>query len=657
MNFVVDASLYVTSCLAFAGTTKNSIIGDRKVPVKNILVADDSHQICSFLAEVIKSEGHKVFLAANGKESIEIVKNNPIDLVFLDIKMPEMDGITALKLIKKIDKNIEILMITGHGDLQNLRKLIVKEGAFDYLLKPFAVDDITNGIKKALKKRELHLNKSLIDVDLKCRIREMESNSKEKTIRLRKSQLKYKNIIQNSADMIIIVQSGKIKFVNPMAPKLSGYTEEELLNSDFTDMIYIDDRIYVMNTYRKWLRKNNSAYNSYIFRILKKNGETLWVESNSVETEWEGVPAILSIARDISERKKAFKELRIMQFAIESSINAVAFFDLKGNLTKTNDSFLKLWAYKNKKELLDKPFTVFMETEIEVSKVLNVLRKDGGWMGEMTAIKKNGLKFNAQVSANMVKDLEGNPISMMASFIDITDKKKCAKIMMLSDKLSSLGQLSAGLAHELKNPLAVISSCSQFCMENLKTDPLVNENLQIILRNSKRASKLINDLLAFAKPSILEWNDVDINEVITNMLSMARFEANFFSIDFKCKLKKGLPKIVGDKEKLSQVFLNIIMNAIQAVSRKGTIILQTRFLAEQNQIEAIVIDDGPGIFDEYLKRIFDPFFTTKDMGTGLGLSICHTIIEQHNGNIIAENIEGKGTRFSIRLPAIHDEKR
>lgn len=620
------------------------------MPVKNILIADDEQEIRYFLTELLKKEGYLVFAATNGKEAVEITKNKPIDLAVLDIKMPEMDGITALKLIKKIDRNIEILIITGYGDLQNLRKLIVKEGAFDYLLKPFALSDIKHCIKRALQRRELNLKKNFVSADLEHRIREMESDFKQKTIQLRESQLKYKNIIQDSVDMIIIIQAGKIRFMNPMTSELTGYTKEDLLNTSFIDMVHPDDRTRMRNKYRKWLRKDKETPRIYTFRVLKKDGEALWVESNSVWTEWEGVSATLNIARDISERKKAFEELKIMEFAIESSINAVAFFDLKGRLTKINDSFLKLWAYENKNELLGKPVTAFMQEEIKVLALLKALREEGGCIGEMTAIKKNGSKFDVQFSANMVKDVEGNPVCMMASFINITDKKKCAEIMMRSDKLFSLGQLSAGLAHELKNPLAVISSCSQFCMENLKLDLSVNENFQMILRNSQRAGKLINDLLTFAKPSLLEWNEVDINEVITNMLSMARLETSPFRIDFKCNLKKELPKIVGDEEKLGQVFLNIIMNAIQAVSRKGTVILQTNILAAHNQVEIKVIDDGPGIPDDYRKRIFDPFFTTKDMGTGLGLSICHSIIEQHNGSITVDNVEGHGARITVRLP-------
>lgn len=213
--------------------------------VENILIADDEQEIRYFLTESIEKEGYKVFSATNGKEAVEIAKNNSIDLAILDVRMPEMDGINATKRIKKIDRNIEVLVITGYGDLQSLREVIEQEGVFDYLLKPFALSDIQHSIKRALQKRKLNLKKNVASAYLKHRIHKMESDFKQKTIQLRESQLKYKNIIQDSVDMIVIIQGGKIKFVNPKTMELTGYTEDELLNTEFIDIVHPDERTRV----------------------------------------------------------------------------------------------------------------------------------------------------------------------------------------------------------------------------------------------------------------------------------------------------------------------------------------------------------------------------------------------------------------------------
>ena len=180
--------------------------------------------------------------------------------------------------------------------------------------------------------------------------------------------------------------------------------------------------------------------------------------------------------------------------------------------------------------------------------------------------------------------------------------------------------------------------------------PPVNENLEMILRSNQRANKLINDLLAFARPSRLEWKKVDINELVSRTWNMAKLQARPLNVAFVLQLEEMLPKIVGDEEKLGQVFINLIQNALQASSGEGRITVETRVLPSQGQVEVNVIDNGPGVPEDYRQKIFDPFFTTKDMGTGLGLSICHSIVQQHRGTITMECDRLSGTTFSVRLP-------
>lgn len=513
------------------------------MPEKNILVADDDEMIRELFMTVLGDEGYQIYLASDGKAAVDIAKNSPIDVAILDIKMPVMDGLEALERIKEIDESIEVIILTGYGDLESLRQMMVPDGAFDYLLKPADIPDIKHCIRRAIGKRDLVTRNNLAIRELKDRIHELERDFERRTLELRESQIKYKNIVQNVNDGIVVIQDEYLKFANRRAVETLGYTMEEILNTPFLEMIYPGDRAMVEEIYKKRLR-DEGAPPVHTFRVLKKDRSLLWVESRAVKTMWGERPAALNVMRDISERIEAQEALR--------------------------------------------------ESE---------------------------------------------------------------EVMIRSEKLSSLGQLSAGLAHELRNPLAVISSCSQFCLDNMRLERLLKENFQVIYRNAKKASKLINDLLEFARPSDLDWMEIDMNEVITRMSHMAALEARSSHITFVSRLRKRLPKVMGDEEKLGQAFLNIIQNAVQAVSGKGKIILQTKFLASQDLVEATVIDDGPGIPEDYRSRIFDPFFTTKDRGTGLGLSICHSVVEQHKGSIIVDSGDGGGTRVSVRLPLNRDDRR
>ena len=344
------------------------------------------------------------------------------------------------------------------------------------------------------------------------------------------------------------------------------------------------------------------------------------------------------------------ESLKIRNAALASSISGIGLADLEGNMTYANKAFCQMWGYGDGDEIVGKSFRKFFNKEANGAKAFAALLEKGRYVNQVSAVRKDGSYFDALVSASSVRDESDKPICIMGSFLDITEQKKSEEFMMRTEKLSSLGQLSAGLAHELRNPLAVVSSCSQFCLENMKLERLVRENFQVIYRNSQRASKLISELLAFARPDQLEQNEVDINEVLISVLRMTKLEVDPSNVSFVRHLRKGLPKIMGDKEKLGQIFLNLIQNAIHAVSGRGRITLKSRFLAMDDMVEVSVMDNGPGIPEDYRKKIFDPFFTTKEGGTGLGLSICNSIVEQHRGTIRLEQVEEGGTQVSVRLP-------
>jgi len=300
------------------------------MPEKNILVADDDQIILDLLQEMLRDKDYRVFLASNGKEAIETTQNNPIDVAILDIKMPLMGGIEALREIKEIDPSIEVLIMTGYADLDSLRHTIDEHGAFDYLLKPFTRTDIIHTIRNALLKRELLLQKKFFKKELEVLILRLEKDFEEKTRQLRESQIKYKEIIENSNDMILVAQDEKLKFTNLKTLKLTGYTEEEILNMPFIELIHPEDRAMVMERHMRQLQ-GEDAPTTYSFRALRKNGELFWVEINAVRTIWERRPATLNFIRDISEHKQADDALRDSEAQkraiLDASIDRILYVD------------------------------------------------------------------------------------------------------------------------------------------------------------------------------------------------------------------------------------------------------------------------------------------------------------------------------------------
>ena len=212
--------------------------------------------------------------------------------------------------------------------------------------------------------------------------------------------------------------------------------------------------------------------------------------------------------------------------------------------------------------------------------------------------------------------------------------------------------LAAGVAHEVNNPLGGILALTGLTVEDMRKDDPNRENLEEVIRQTERCRDIVKGLLEFSRQSKGNTEAVDLNKVLQDTLSLVGKQALFFNINVVCRLEPQLPPVVADRSQFQQVFINILMNAVQAMHERGTITIATRHNSVGNTAEVAISDTGHGIPPEQIDRIFDPFFTTKESGhgTGLGLSIAYGIVTTHHGSISVESEVGKGSTFTIRMP-------
>jgi signal transduction histidine kinase len=232
--------------------------------------------------------------------------------------------------------------------------------------------------------------------------------------------------------------------------------------------------------------------------------------------------------------------------------------------------------------------------------------------------------------------------------------KQSQNILRRADRLSSLGLLTAGLAHEIRNPLVAIRTFTQLLPERY-ADAEFREGFQgLALKEVDRICGLINDLLSFARPSRPNIAEENVNEIVDAIGRILETQAKEKAVEIKRDFGADLPRIWIDREQMKQVFMNLILNAIQAMRDGGSLFISTRLKAEPAEngqfLQIEIRDTGVGIPEENLEHIFDPFFTSKDEGSGLGLSISHQIVQEHGGYIVVESKVGKGTSFFINLP-------
>ena len=230
--------------------------------------------------------------------------------------------------------------------------------------------------------------------------------------------------------------------------------------------------------------------------------------------------------------------------------------------------------------------------------------------------------------------------------------KKIQNQLLQSEKMSSLGQLAAGVAHQLNNPLGGITLFSQLMLEEHDLSEDAKTDIKRIKKEAERCRLIVKELLEFARQTKREIKPCDINDLIKRTLFLLQNQSIFQNIKIVTEFPEGLPEAYSDVQQLNHVFMNIIVNAADAMEGNGILTIKTSFIQKNNVILIAISDTGSGFEEGVLKNIFDPFFTTKEegKGTGLGLSMAYGIIENHNGKLSAENNKDKGATFFIELP-------
>ena len=274
-------------------------------------------------------------------------------------------------------------------------------------------------------------------------------------------------------------------------------------------------------------------------------------------------------------------------------------------------------------------------------------------MRESTLQTTGGREVHVQVSTSRMRAVGGTVLGAVVTLEDVSDIKALTAQLIRADRLAAMGELTAGVAHEVRNPLGVIRASVQL-LEDAEVDKTrIREAAEVIKQEIDRLDRVIKALLDFGRPSKPTLVRTDINSVLEDVVLFTNRFAKQHGVHIEERFAEGLPVVHGDPDQLKQVFLNLVTNAVQAIGQgEGLISIETR--SDGDYVEVIVADDGPGIPVSDLSKVFDPFFTKRAEGTGLGLTIVHRIIDEHEGHIEVES-SPSGTVFKVTLPAALDE--
>jgi PAS domain S-box-containing protein len=492
---------------------------------------------------------------------------------------------------------------------------------------------------------------------------------KEKALRI--SEERFQDIVSATGDWIWeIDKEGRYTYSSPVVEQVLGYTPDEIFGKYFYDFFSPGQKDNLKKSFFKTTTDKKMPVKNFINTNIHKNGSQVILETNIIPIKDDNDQFIgyRGVDRDITQRKQAEEALRIKDNAIASSINAITICDLDGKPNYVNNSFLEMWGYKDQGEVVGTPFIEFWQTENHAVKLIDKLYKKGKWMGRLTAKKKDGSLFDAQVSASIVYDESGKPDCLMASFLDVTDQQKLEDQFRQAQKMEAVGRLAGGVAHDFNNLLTVILGYSELVLNKLDGNDPLYKNIEQITNAGIRAEGLTRQLLAFSRRQLIQPKALDINDIIKDMEKMLR---RLIEEDIRLIMMLDLEAdyINADPGQIEQVIMNLVVNARDVMPAGGKLTIETKnaYFDESNTPQNMEIeygsyvllkinDTGIGMDEETMSHIFEPFFTTKKVGegTGLGLSTVYGIVKQNKGEICVQSTPGMGTTFEIYLPGIKD---
>jgi PAS domain S-box-containing protein len=467
-------------------------------------------------------------------------------------------------------------------------------------------------------------------------------------------------IVQASDDAIIgTTVDAVITAWNPAAERIFGFTAAEAVGQSVA-LVIPDDRRAEADDLRARVARGDIVDRLETVRRAKDGRPITVVLSVAPIRMPDGrLVGATAILRDVSDRQRALDALRHSEMQasaiLEAASEGIVIVDAAGAIIAVNRQTEAMFGYP-RAELTGRPLEILLP---ERYRTRHAAHRSGymrdprvrsmGKGFDLTGRRRDGREFPVEISLSYVRTNDG--LRAMAFVTDITERKAMERATRQAERLSALGRLSAGIAHEVNNPIGIMTSRIELILMDAEANHLpaeTIEDLRVVHRNAIRVATLARNLLSFARETPREWRSVDLNEVVRNVLLLVTADFARQHIRVVSRLQEPLPPVLAHANALEQVLLNLVTNAAEAMTEPGDITVTTA--AADGRVQVVVADTGRGIAADDLDHIFDPFFTTKASGTGLGLSVSFGIVEDHGGTIEVDSTVGKGTAFVVSLP-------
>jgi two-component system, cell cycle sensor histidine kinase and response regulator CckA len=460
-------------------------------------------------------------------------------------------------------------------------------------------------------------------------------------------------VVESSEDAIIgKTREGVITSWNPAAEKMFGYTAAEAIGRSIT-MLIPEERRPEEDELLARIRRGDRVESFETVRVAKDGRRlTIALTVSPVMTPAGRIIGASKIARDITERRRSEMQAAAI---LEAASEGILVVDQNGSIVSVNGRIEAMFGC-SREELLGAPVEVLLPERLRsghgghrATYFLDPHVRPMGRGRDLLARRRDGREFPVEISLSYVQTENG--VRGLAFVTDITQRQAVELAARQAERLSAVGRMAAGIAHEVNNPIGVLTSRIELMLleaEGNKLPAETVEDLRVLHRQTMRVATIAKTLLSFSRPSAPDRNLVDLNEVVGAVLLLVQKEYARHAVHVVPDLQENLPRVLGHANALEQVLLNLMTNAAQAMTTGGQVTVGTG--VHGDRVRLVVADNGPGIDPENVANIFEPFFTTKASGTGLGLSVAHDIIKDHNGTIDVQSTPEHGTRFILSFP-------
>ena len=659
---------------------------------ERILVVDDEQGVVRSCVRILQRQGFVVSGRTDSLSVPDLLKQEAFDLLLTDLKMPKIDGLELLKIAKEIDPHITVVLITGYGTMEDAIKAI-RLGAQGFLMKPFDAEELISAVTESLSRRALVRDSLRLQTMLPL--------------------LEINQILQVSGGEIPLVKrileialrsTGATRMAWLRSGMAPGHFVETVVagEPERPSALPAEAVAVVLSTARPaWVLVDGTLTTESLGQPNVKGALLPLVIKGEVagvltaETGGEQAGPFGQISLDlltvltgqltlVLENVQLFQQTETLRAfnedIIKNMTNGLIAVDNQGCVTAFNPAASAMLGYPPQ-VVLRQPLAQALRGADELVKVFNQTLLNGkpGSYREILIQTYEGQQLPISVNTAPLGELNGgdgttsgvNPSAGVVGVIeDLSELKALEERQRRLDRLAALGEMAAVVAHEIRNPVASIAAGVEYLAKGTPAGSVEFEGSAMILGEVKRVNRILEDILFVARPLQLELAPEALPDLIKNVLHRCQpqIQENHIEISFQCVT--DLPLLYIDGQRLEQVFTNLIINATQAMRDGGKLAVKVSRLPaqdgavwattrqavaaqEEDRIQVIVTDTGPGIPAEAQARIFEPFFTTKARGTGLGLSIARRIIEEHRGTITVETKKGQGTSFIIQLPITH----